>query len=299
MASILPFTPASTHAHQPRTLADKAMLVRLRRSMRSPYAYDSTATHQVEAAANATRIGRFNKHLMKNSAALKRCTSAFTDVYTYANKHTLPWLDDGLRLLPAHLYADFTSSLRQRIHAAEQEADNLALVWHSEINNDALRLGNLFNPNDYPDATEIRNYWSISTRFLPVPTTNDFRTQIDPQDVASLQQEIAEAEQNAASYVLQSMLEPMEYAVQRLKEYENRPGQRFHESIINNMVEVASRMEKVNISDDPNIAASIRQLKPLALSCAMNTTAIKENDATRASVRQQITDLTNSFAGLI
>ena len=297
MAAVLPFTPH--HTPTTKTLADKALLVRLKRSMWSPYAYDKTATHQIEAAANATRIGRFNKHLMKDSQALKRTTAAFTDVYTYVTKHTLPWLDDGLRLLPAHLYQEFTAELRGRINAAEQEADNLALVWQSEINNDALRLGALFNTEDYPSSAEIRSYWAISTRFLPVPTTNDFRTQVDPQDLASLQQEIADAEKQAAKYVLESMLEPMQAAAQRLKEYENRPGQRFHESTITNMVEVASRMEKVNISDDPQIAASIRQLKQLALSCALNTTAIKENDATRASVRQQIASLTDAFAGLV
>lgn len=286
--------------HQPlqvKTLADKAVLVRLRRSMWSPYAFDQGATTVAEAQFGVAKAGRFNKHLMKNSKALKDVQAAYSAVYTYIRENTLPWLDDGLRLLRADRYIDVTAEARRLISAADQAVQQLVQCWAADVQADMGRLGTMANPQDYPE--DIAAEFGIALSFLPVPTTGDFRVGLEQSDIDSLQNEIALAEKQAAKYVIEQLIEPLDAAVRRLGEYTGAKGQRFHGSTLTNILEVATRMEKVNISDDPAVKEAIRKVKQTAQPLVLNVSAVKDDEQVREQVRTQVKQLADTFAGIV
>jgi hypothetical protein len=274
------------------------MLVKLTRRMFSPYAYDEQAT-SIVAQQTGINAGRFNKHLFKRSDSLVRKVNAkFTEAYTYHKQHTLPW-ENGVDLLRADLYLEYTSEMRKRIDACNAAVAQLETVWTTEVANDMAHLGPLAKPDDYPKS--IGGYYGIDVRFRPVPTAGDFRVSISDEDRASLERDIREAERNAATHVIQSLLEPMQAATKRLAEYKGDKGQRFHDSTIMNMLEVADRMAVVNLSDDPVVADKINALRTLVGQYASETgiEALKRSSTVRASAQQQIATLMNDMAGLV
>ena len=288
------YTPHTTPTI--KTLADKAMLVKLTRRMFSPYAYDEQAT-AIVSQQTGINAGRFNKHLFKRSDSLvRRVNSKFSEAYTYHKQHTLPW-ENGVDLLRADLYLTYTAEMRQRIDACNSAVAELEAVWDIEVQNDMQHLGQLAKLDDYPK--DISRYYSIDVRFRPVPTVGDFRVGISDEDRASLDRDIRDAERNAARHVIESMLEPMNAAVKRLTEYKGDKGQRFHDSTIVNMLEVADRMALVNISDDPIVTDKINALRSLVSTYANNVDMLKKSQTVRDKAHLQITTLMQDMAGLV
>lgn len=297
-------TPPDVPQYQPhaapqiKTLADKAMLVKLTRKMFSPYAFDKDAT-DIVTSQTGINAGRFNKHLFKRPNALVRKVNAtFTAAYQYHKQHTLPW-ETGVDLLRADLYMEYTAQMRKHIDACNNAVSQLAAVWDQEVADDMAHLGSLAKLSDYP--VDISRHYGIDVRFRPVPTVGDFRCGISDEDRASLERDIRDAEHAASAHVIESLLEPMTAAAKRLVEYQGNKGERFHAGTILNMLEVADRMAKVNISDDPVIAQRIADLRATVGQYATPTgiEALKRSSTVRQTAKAQIDQLMANMAGLV
>lgn len=282
-------------------LDEKAVLISVKRRMYSPYKLDTEESRAYGA-------GNVNKHLFEGRQnRVKEAISKYTEVYTYVKNNTVPW-STGVDMLNIMHYADFTAGLRQRIDEAEQAVNDLCANWDYEVNEDLKRLAaiaaakgkpNLANPTDYPNVEELRSRFGIEVRYMPVPTTGDFRVGISDEDKASLQRQLEDAESNAAKHVIESMLEPMQRAVEKLSIEIGKDGAIFRDSLIDNMVEVAERMNKVNISDDPVIQERINDLRSLVGTYARNKDVLRDSQTVREKAAQQISDLVSKMSGLV
>jgi len=56
--------------------------------------------------------GRYNKQLLRGADKLDELRTLAGQVRQYFYKITLPWTDEGYRLLPANLYFDLTARMR-------------------------------------------------------------------------------------------------------------------------------------------------------------------------------------------
>ena len=282
-------------------LDEKAVLVQVKRRMYSPYKLDKEESSNYGA-------GNVNKHLFEGrNNRVKEAISKYTAVYTYVKNHTVPWTT-GVEMLNINHYFDFTSALRELIDDANQTVDDLYTHWDYEVQQDLQRLANiasqkgkpnLANPSDYPSADEMRSRFGIEVRYMPVPTTGDFRVGISDEDKASLENQLLEAERNAATHVLTQMLEPMQSAVKKLTVPIGDDGHIFRDSLIDNMVDVAERMNKVNISDDPRIQQSINDLRSLVGTYANNKDVLRNSQSVREKAATQINDLVSKMSGLV
>lgn len=270
---------------EPKTLADKAMLVRLSRGIYQPYAYDAVATSKVEQDNQVTKAGRFNKHLLKESVWLKSANAAMSAIYTYHHRVTLPWLDDGLRLLPSAMYFEYTQEIRRLRDEADKAVDALAQHWQQEIANDANRLGPLFKVEDYP--TDIKSRYYCKVQFLPVPSTDDFRVHVSEEDRQSLHQAVYEAEHAAVEYVLAELLEPLRRAAEKLAVPIGAEGSVFRDTLVENIVEVSERMAKLNISDDAALAAAINDVHNAFAPYTKNIDALRVSQEVRTQAQKK------------
>lgn len=287
-----------THAVAPTrtTLADKAMLVRLKRSMFSPYIADKVATQQVEVANGVSNAGRYRKHLLKDGVYFNATQKAYGAIYDFHIKHTLPWLDDGLRMLPSAMYMDYVAEMRKLESEAARCVAMLEQNWHTEVAHDSSRLGAMFNQADYP--ADIASKYGVSLQFLPVPSAGDFRVAIDPADEASLEQAIKDAEGNVASYVIDQLLEPLRRAAAKLSVPIGQEGAIFRDSLIENMVEVAERLPRLNINNDPTLAKAINDVRDLANHYNSNIDLLREAPIIRESAANKVKELVSNLSGL-
>lgn len=294
--------PLVRKAIQVKGLDEKAVLVQLKRSMFG-------TTQKDAAATEAYGAGNVNKQLFKGNPDMDAVKAAYYEVYRYVNDNTVPWAT-GVRILNIDHYFDFTAGLRKRVEDADKAADKLARDWDANIQWDLNRLaqiehskgltpGTLADPDNYPDKLDIRDRFGIDVRYMPVPTAGDFRVAISDEDKASLQKQLEDAEDAATKHVINEMIEPMQRAVEKLSVPIGSDGAIFRDSLIDNIVEVADRMSRINLSDDPAVTDKIAELKSLATTYADNKDVLRSMPDVRQKAASQISALMGQMAGLV
>ena len=76
-------------------------------------------------------------------------------------------------------------------------------------------------------------------------------------------------------------------------------GSIFRDSLIDNMVEVADRMGRINISDDPVVTERIKDLRSLVGTYANNKDVLRNSQSVRTKAVSQIDNLVGQMAGLV
>ena len=175
------------------SLSSKAMLCTVSISAWSGYKYDREASEQIAEIHNAEKdSGRFNKRLVPRKE-LEEITKIIGSARRDHEFVTLPWSDNGYRVLPAAAYMDHTNTMRA--HATEFQAGVSRLASRfEELVTNQRRLGTLFKVEDYPGMRdeagrlrfvapeELRARFSFETKVLPLPDADDFRVSIGDQD---------------------------------------------------------------------------------------------------------------------
>jgi hypothetical protein len=264
-------------------LDEKAVLISVKRNMYSPYKLDKEESKEYGA-------GNVNKHLFEGrDNRVKETISKFTEVYNYVKNNTVPWTT-GVDMLNIEHYMEFTGALRPLVDEAYRSIDDLCTHWDDEVKADLDRLEkiaqakgkpNLANAEDYPDVDELRSRFGIDIRYMPVPTTGDFRVGISDEDKASLQQQIDDAEVNATNHVIKSMVKPLESALKKLSVPIGKDGSVFRDTLVDNLVEVAERMNKINISDDDDVQHKIDELLDIGTTLSGNKSLLRSNQSSR------------------
>src|SRR5215510_4902591 len=91
---------------------DKALLVKLAIGMPGNGRKDKPLTAEVIQNHNlASNAGRWNK-LLYPKEAFEPIASLAGDARTFHYSNTLPWMDDGARILPVLNYEDYMKELR-------------------------------------------------------------------------------------------------------------------------------------------------------------------------------------------
>jgi len=281
------------------TLAEKAMLVRLKRSMWQPYAYDEAATR----SAGGRTLGRFNKKLCASAGELAAVNAAYTDLYRYVIDNTVPWLDDGVRMLSSSHYFDFSSGVRHRVALCDNEVNKLVAAWPDIIQKDKERFDlaalqsnkpSMFNATDYP--TDIAACFDVQMSFYPVPDVGDFRVEISDDDKQSMVDAIKSAEVNVTKYMLGELLGPVSKFVEKLSVPIGEEGAIFRNSLIENVLDVANRIPALNITNDETVTKIAGQIKDVMLIHLRNPDVLRESPVVRTAVKDKMDALKNSIA---
>jgi len=286
-----------------KPLNEKAILVTLKRGMYRPYISDVNATEEYGA-------GRVNKHLFDGRDNLvKQAVAKFTAVYTYVNDNTVPWAV-GQRMLNMMNWSDFTSGLRELVDDAYASVDTLCNNWDTVWRNDLARIhqigiakGNpdLAKESDYPDVDDLRSRFSIDVQYSPIPKVDDFdpRFGMSEEEKSSLQRQLDDVQTSAANHVIEQMIKPLGEAVKKLSVPIGQDGSVFRDSLIDNMLEVADRMNRVCLSDDPLIRQPIAELNALASGLAGNKEVIRHSPNARTQAKNDIESLMGRMKGLV
>ena len=276
------------------TLADKAMLVKLERNIWNRRVTDKALTDAAEQTVSTKRVGKFVKELAKDSPAVARVEGELYALYDYVKKNTLPWLDDGVRLLPSHRYFDFTEDVRQLRDRVAAAVANLQYVWDDVLAEDQLRLGTAYNPQDYPSAEDIATKYGSKIQWRPVPSTGDFRVGLSDDDLAELQEALTAAEDAARQDVVAQLVEPMRHAIDVL----GREKTRVHDSVLGNIVEIAERLPKLLLDPNPELETVAANARQIASRHLANMDVLKSDDALKEVVSDQLKAEVDKLVGL-
>jgi hypothetical protein len=235
----------------------RAMLARVTISCWVGRRFDRQVTDDVNARHGAAReAGRFNKHLLggrKAAPSHARACSAGAAARVEFYAQTLPWADEGWRLLPTANYDTFTDAMRARRLEFERAAETFLREYPALQSRARVLLNGLYREGEYPTVEQLRDRFSIGIEFAPVPAAGDFRLDL-PAD------QLADIERTTASRVARATDDAMRDAWRRLRESVAKaraklaePKAIFRDSLIGNMRSVAEVLARLNVANDPGL----------------------------------------------
>lgn len=271
-------------------LHQSAMLATLNISQWTARKYDKKVSVEVEQQHQAKDAGRFNK-LLIDKEALEPINKIAGAARAYHYKMTLPWGDNGDRLLPAMLFMDYTDAMRGYKAEFAKRVDEFVHKYPDLCNTAYKRLGTMYNSSDYPGASEIRSRFELVTEFTPVPTANDFRVQLNEEYVGSIRRDI-EARMNARQQ------EAVKHCFERVKEVVGHIHERlvdkdktFRDSLITNAQELLALLPALNITGDQVLTDLAEEVKLLLV----NPDRLRQDETLREQTANRANEILKKF----
>ena len=245
----------------PYDISEKAMLAALQIQQWSARKHDKNVSREVNAQyGGEVDAGRFNK-VLASKEALKDIQTAVCSARVFHQEQTLPWGERGERLLPSRNYSEYARQMRALKAEFEAAVDNFVRGYPEVIFEARRMLGGLFNREDYPEASEIRDKFAFRTVITPVPEVDDFRVNLAADEVAAIQQDIEErlAASNAVAHrdLWQRLFAVVGHMVERLSD----PDAVFRDSLVGNIVRLTELLPRLNLYDDPQLEDMRRQIE--------------------------------------
>ena len=246
-------------------LTHDAMLVSLRINSWSGRLYDRQASQQVAVHNDAdTSAGRYNKRLLPKQA-FAALAATMSNARTSHNANTLPWDDQGGRLLTVANYDRYTTALDTLIERVVRERARFIEDYDDYVDQARLDLGRLFRLEDYPGTEELQGKFAIRYRIVPVPDARHFMADLAQGETERVKRDIEQqvrARLNDAQHDLYKRLgEAVERVGERLREDENGKPLVFRDSLIENIRELVDVVPRLNIFADDDLAMLCREVK--------------------------------------
>ena len=101
------------------------------------------------------------------------------------HERTLPWMDDGTRILKGSVFMAFTEAMAEPIRQFDEAVDAF-IAAYPEIKHEARRrLGNAYVDWDFPAESRLKQRFGVKLTYLPVPSTEDFRVNLSEDEIAA------------------------------------------------------------------------------------------------------------------
>jgi hypothetical protein len=174
-------------------ITERAMLAAIHISIWTAVKHDRKVSHEVARQNGAPEnAGRYNKKLLRGADKLDALRTLGGQIRQHFYKITLPWSDEGYRLLPAHFYFDLTAQMREFEQAFSRQVEDFLTDYPTYIEQVRPELNGLFREEDYPSSAKLREKFSVKLEVLPIPSGDDFRVTLSAEEQARVAREIDE-----------------------------------------------------------------------------------------------------------
>lgn len=247
-----------------KNLADKALLVNIRISQWNAHKLDKDITREIEKTHQAHRAGRFNKNLIDETELLdiqKTANATRKMLYT----HSLPWGDNGDRLLPASNYFEFLKefgSCRDRFY----ECVKHFIGKYPELKKEAKsRLNGMYKEQDYPSVDDMERKFSMEKTFMMISNLSDFRLNIDRTEVDSVRKDIEKELSHRISEATREIYLRIKEVVEHMSKRLGDKDAVFRDSLVSNIEALIDTLPRLNFTNDEKINELIEDMKSLVV----------------------------------
>lgn len=265
------------------SLREQAMLITLSVSCWTNSIKDRKVSAEVERTHNARDAGRYNKTLV-DKAYVDPLTSFAGQIRAFHYTMTLPWGNNGDRLLPAKLFMEYSAQLRKLTSQYDDLVTDFLKVYDTRLIQDARnRLGSMYNPEDYPPSAELRQKFGVRTDITPLSEGSDFRVDVSDAERDRIRGEIdaklAERQTKAQEDAWLRVKEAVSAVETRM--LEEKPV--FRDTLITNVEEITKLLPGLNITNDPQVG---EVCKVITQELIVNPSRLRSSPSLRRSIRE-------------
>lgn len=250
-------------------LSERAMLVSLHIGSWQGMMHDRTVTEEISEQFKAEKeAGRYNKRLVANKF-LRGVETAHRHARGIHKLLTLPWEDDGTRILTAKGYTKYQEKMHVCRLQIETEVRDFINGLPEYITEAQTRLGEMFNIEEYPSADQLKEKFNFDVEVGSLPDAADFRAKLSDDTVKSIVKDIEKRcnlrLENAVNDVFERVIPLLKNMIKRLRDYQPASGTDkakgvIRDPLVYNIYELAETMPTLNFTEDPRIDKLREQL---------------------------------------
>jgi hypothetical protein len=275
-------------------IARTALLASLRVSQWTARKFDRNISAELNNDKKAQHdVLRVNK-LLISADALKPLQSFVGSVRTEYYRVTLPWGDDGERLLPWMSYNDFNQFMDDQYPVFDKHVQDLVDRYRDEVRAAAHRMGDAFNIAEFPRPSDVAAKFAMSFSVRPIPTAEDFRIDLSEEMrehlAAQVRADLDRQTKQVMGHIWQQIGEMIDEVHTRLAD----PDARFRRGLLDNFVELVSDLDKLNIGNDPRLT-ELRDDARKTLNALRDPEALRKDKDARKAAAADVGALADKF----
>jgi hypothetical protein len=278
-------------------IQSKAMLASLSISMFSPRKTDKKVTRQViDQHQAAESAGKFVKQLLPEEA-LEAIKKLQNEARQYHYENTLPWSDEGARILPSAHYMTYVDKMREFGKQFEPLVEAFLDRYEEYQETAKVRLNGMYNPLDYPSKERVRKKFKFKSAFLPFPDGADFRVEIASDEIIALRSEmevrVKEASETARRDLWQRLAAPLKHMVERLSD----PEAKIYDTLVTNLRDIVDLIPALNVIGDQELEHFRQQVK--AQLAETSTDALRKSQIARMQTAARANAILANMSGYL
>jgi hypothetical protein len=280
-------------------VARSAMMVDLHISVYSGRKQDKATQGEVTAAkgSGSKKAASVYKNLFAECKELDALTKFQARARAEHYRLTLPWNDQGARLLPTAALLEYQQIMGRYRNEFERLVDAFLDKYDTLVAAAAFQLGTLFDRQEYLSRAQVALRFRMESSFTPLPTGGDFRLDVESavqrelieQYEAQLESKLAQANQDAWSRLHDALLRLSD----RLTVDEDGKKKVFHDTTVTGAVELCDLLTVMNITKDPQLESARRKLE--AVLSGVTPKELRDEHSTRIQTKQQVDAILDAF----
>ena len=271
-------------------ITEKAMLAAIHLSIWTAVKHDRKVSRKVAQEHGAFEAaGRYNKQLLRGADKLDALRTLGGQIRQNFYKITLPWSDEGYRLLPGQFYFDWMEQMRKHEAEFEHLVNEFLTVYPQYIEQVRPELNGLFSQEDYPSTERLRKKFSIRFEVIPIPSGDDFRVKLSAEEHARVARDIDANVRESLARGTADLWERLKEVVSHMVDRLNEPESRFHGTLVTNIQDLVKLLPDLNVGGDPDLNRFATEIEKRL--CNYNARDLKQNEILRVSTANDATAL--------
>ena len=282
------------------SIASSAMLCELSISTWTGRKKDKRASEKVTSDNNASAgVANVSKKLLADCAELVAIQKLTANIRNMHYGMTMPWSDTGLRLLPTAQYFKYHEQMTAMRNEYESLVDKFLRDYDNEIINAQLKLGDLFDPCEYPTAESLRAKFGFRLSYIPLPDAGDFRIDVGNEATDQIRTEYqsyySRQLESAMNDVWKRLYEKLSNMSEKL-DYTDDNKKIFRDTLVSNVTDMVELLNVCNVTGDTQMSAMANKLDEALR--GITPDALREDQHLRAETKRTVDDVIKSLPSL-
>ena len=285
------------------SIGSSAMLVELNISTWTARKLDKKVSAEVDVAKGAkTSAVNVNKNLLAGTGFLDTITKYAANARAWHLSQTLPWSDNGQRLLPVSNFISYKEQLGKLNENFDALVGKFIEAYPNLVSAAAFQLGDLFNRDEYPTREHITSKFGFRYSLAPLPTSGDFRIDIAEDGLNELKNHYEGVLETRVNGAMQDAWDRLHDVLSRMSERltpdidENGDEKRkiFRDSLVDNAIDVCKLLKHFNTTNDTKLEFMRQQLEDAMR--GVDAQSLRESDLLREQTKLKVDALLDKFS---
>lgn len=237
--------------------AYNAVLVGLRIRSWAANGMDKEISQQVASEHGTDRkLGRFWKTLLPKSKGtpLGNIYAVEREARTFHYDNTLPWMHDGVRILPVENFKKYTTKMRELKREMEKHVVRFLTQFDTLKREAKAELKGMYCEEDYPKREILAQCFSLDYQLQPLPKSSTFfETQLPDIDVERAKRDLEADLQTTFKRAQDEVWDRLYQCVAKLQERLGGDPRYLRPAALESAHELLALLPRLNITNDQRL----------------------------------------------